>query len=123
MSTHQLEKLLSKVAGEKVVDDRIDGGAEVKQHSGEDMHVLKDVVHVVGPISNETPQESVDMEWSPADSKSQHHNSCSKYQRRTLKYKQQVKIGEEVWKQKSVDETYKGDLNQNCVTKKKESQS
>lgn len=76
--THQLEKSLSKAAGEKVVDDRIDGRAEVKQHSGEDMHVLKDVVHVVGPISDETPQESVNMEWSPADSKGQHHDSCSK---------------------------------------------
>lgn len=87
--THQLKKSFPKAAGKKVVDYRIDGRAEVKQHAGKDMHVLEDVVQVVGPISDETPQESVNMEWSPADSKGQHHNSCSKYQRRVLKYKQQ----------------------------------
>lgn len=56
------------------------------------MHVLKDVVHVVCPISDETPQESVNMERSPADSKSQHYDSCSKQHRKALKYKQQVEI-------------------------------
>lgn len=56
MPAHQLEKLLSKAAGEKVVDYRIDGRTEVKQHSGEDMHIFEDVVHVVSPISDETPQ-------------------------------------------------------------------
>lgn len=69
VAAHQRFEALSETTGEKVVDDRVDGGAEVKEHAWDYVHVFEYVMHVVRPTRDEAPQESVDVEWSPADGK------------------------------------------------------
>lgn len=64
---HQRLKALPKTTGEKVVDDGVNGRAEVKEHSWDYVHIFEYVMHVVRPTRDEAPQESVDVEWSPAD--------------------------------------------------------
>ncbi len=69
VTAHQRLKSLPETTGEKVVDDGVNGGAEVKEHAWDYVHIFEYVMHVVRPTCDEAPQESVDVEWSPADGK------------------------------------------------------
>lgn len=68
-AAHQRFEALPETTGEKVVDDRVDGRAEVKEHAWDYVHVFEYVIHVVRPTCDVAPKESVNVEWSPADGK------------------------------------------------------
>lgn len=68
-AAHQRLKAFAEAAGEQVVYDRVNGGAEVEEHARDYVHVLEYVMHVVRPTRDEAPQQSVDVERSPADGK------------------------------------------------------
>lgn len=66
-TAHQRLKSLPETTGEKVIDDGVNGRAEVEEHTWNYVHIFKYIMHVVRPTRDEAPQESVDVEWSPAD--------------------------------------------------------
>lgn len=68
-TAYQHLKPFSETAGEQVVDDGVNGGAEVEEHTRDYVHIFENVMHVIRPTRDEAPQESVNVEWSPADGK------------------------------------------------------
>lgn len=72
LEAHELPETLPEARGEQVVDDGVDGWAEVEEDARHDVDVLVNVVHQVGPLADGTPQEPLGVEGSPADSEHGH---------------------------------------------------
>lgn len=70
----QLPETFPEASGEQAVDDGVDGRAEVEKDAGEDVDVLINVVHQVGPVTDGTPQEPLNVKGRPAESKYRHHD-------------------------------------------------
>lgn len=69
---HDLFEHFSKAGGHEVVKDRVDCWAEVEKHAGDDMHVLKDFMMAISPVTDEAPHEAIRMKRGPADPKNHH---------------------------------------------------
>lgn len=74
MGAHEFSKALPEPRGEQAVDDGVDRRAEVEEDARQDVDVLINVVHQVGPLADGTPQEALDVERRPAHSEHCHHD-------------------------------------------------
>lgn len=72
---HHLFKHLSEAGGHEVVENWINGWAQVEEDPRDDMDILIDLdnLHVFTVLLvHETPHESIGVEWSPTDAKHDH---------------------------------------------------
>ena len=76
LSADELTETLPEARGEQVVDDGVDGGAEVEHDAGQDVDALVDAVQEVGPPADGTPEEALDVEGSPAEAEHNHDHRC-----------------------------------------------
>ena len=67
---------LPETARHEVVKHRVNGGAEVEEDAGDNMHVLEGQVHALGPAGHKAPHEAIDVERGPADSKHHDQHDC-----------------------------------------------
>lgn len=73
--THDLLEHFPKAGGHEVVQDGVDGRAEVEEDSGDDVDILEDLEDLIGPLGDEAPHEAVSVKRSPADPKDHHQNN------------------------------------------------
>lgn len=74
-ATHHLFKHLPKAGGHQVVQDGINGRAQVEEDPGNDVDVLvylKDLYVVAGSLVHEAPHQAIGVKWSPADAEHDH---------------------------------------------------
>src|SRR4029434_1852446 len=88
LAHHPLEHL-TEAAGHEVVEDAVDGEAEVEEDAGDDVDVLEDVQLVAGPVVDETPHKAIGVEWSPADPKHHHQDNCKHHHQDNCKHQHQ----------------------------------
>lgn len=74
LEAHELSETLPEPCGEQTVDDGIDRRAEVEEDARQDVDVLINIVHQVGPLADGTPQEPLDVKGRPADAEHSHHD-------------------------------------------------
>lgn len=72
---HHVEEHLSKPGGHDVVEDGVDGGAQVEADSRHHVDVLEDLEVLVGGGVHEAPHQAVDVEGSPAEAKCHHQHT------------------------------------------------
>lgn len=62
----------------QIVEDGIDGGADVEQDVGEHVEIVVEVVQVIGPLRDVAKHEAASVIGQPADHKGYHHGSENK---------------------------------------------
>ena len=70
-AAHDLPEHLAETRRHEVVEDGVDGRAEVKEHAGDEVHVLEGLQVVLAPVADEAPHQAVRVERRPADA--EHH--------------------------------------------------
>lgn len=73
--TGHVTERFSEPGGHEVVEDGVDGRAQVKADSREDVDVLEDLEVQLGPGPNVAPHQAVHMERSPAKAEHNHQHA------------------------------------------------
>lgn len=90
LGTNKFSKTLSEPRGEQAVDDRVDCRAEVEEDARQDVDILINVVHQVGPLADRAPQKTLDVKGCPADSKHCHHDCWRRKMMNTFIFAEQI---------------------------------
>lgn len=75
-TTHQVFEHLSEPGGHEVVEDGVDGRAEVETDSGDNVDVFKYFQMVHRPGVDVAPHQAVRVEGSPAEAEYDHQHTC-----------------------------------------------
>lgn len=67
----------SEPSGHEVVEDGVDGGAEVEADSGDDVDVLEDLEVLLVRGVNVAPHQALHVEGSPAKAEHDHQHTCT----------------------------------------------
>lgn len=73
--TGHVTECFSEPGGHEVVEDGVDGRAQVEADSGEDVDMLEDLEVQLGPGPNVAPHQAVHVERSPAKTEHNHQHA------------------------------------------------
>lgn len=68
---------LSEPGGHEVVEDGVNGGAQVEEDPRDDVDVFEELVPLVGRGVDVAPHQAVHVKGSPAEAKHHHQYTCN----------------------------------------------